>query len=180
MSLQTLKPYAVLAEKRPHGDRLRYMAGCRCRECRRANTNYEKARQKIRKAGLSNGVVSAAPAREHMRKLARVKVGTRMVAEATSISRTILMGIKSGARVNARAQTVRKILAVTIEQRGDASLVAAASTWNRVRALEEEGYTRRDIARMLGFKNWSLQFGAHRVTVRTRARVEKLYQRLMS
>ncbi len=32
-----LRPIGELARNRPHGDRLRYMAGCRCPACRGAN-----------------------------------------------------------------------------------------------------------------------------------------------
>lgn len=65
-TLNGLRPVAELAADRPHGDRLRYMAGCRCKECRAANTAYETQRALARKAGDWNGVVSAARARSHI------------------------------------------------------------------------------------------------------------------
>ena len=60
-----LKPASELAAKRPHGDRLRYVAGCRCDLCRKANSTYERERQKARAAGDWNGIVDAAKARQH-------------------------------------------------------------------------------------------------------------------
>lgn len=45
----------VLAASKPHGVRLRYMAGCRCLKCRMANSNYETMRARARKAGDWNG-----------------------------------------------------------------------------------------------------------------------------
>lgn len=54
-----LKPVAELAEQRSHGDRLKYLAGCRCVPCRAANSRYEVARAAARKAGDWNGLVPA-------------------------------------------------------------------------------------------------------------------------
>lgn len=174
-----MKPWER-APEHPHGTRARYVSGkCRCEECRRANCEYSKARERARKAGEFNGVVDAAPAREHIRKLARAGVGYKMVAWSASLPVSIVAGIKSGRRRNARAATVRKILAVTIDCRGDKALVSAASTWRRIEKLLEEGYTKRDIARRLYKReNPSLQFRRQRVTVRTRARIERLFEKL--
>ena len=43
-----MKPVTELARQRPHGDRLRYMAGCRCPACRGANSAYERLRARAR------------------------------------------------------------------------------------------------------------------------------------
>lgn len=164
----------------PHGTRARYCIGrCRCDLCREAARRYGRANYAARKAGQLNKIVSAAPAREHIRKLARAGVGYRMVAEAASLPKSVVLGIKNGSRANARKQSIARILAVTIDCRGDRTLVSAASTWRRIEKLLEEGFTKRDIARRL-FKgaNPSLQFGRQRVTVRTRARIERLFEKL--
>lgn len=167
------------AKDHPHGTRARYVAlKCRCADCRRANREYFHAREAAKKAGDFNGLVSAEPAREHIKKLARAGVGYKMVAESASISSTIVLGIKKGERPRARARTVRKILAVTIDCRGDKTLVSGASTWRRIEKLLEEGFTKRDLARLLGYKSPAIQFRRQRVTVRTRARVERLFEKL--
>lgn len=164
-----------------HGTRSRYVtAGCRCPECKRANREYAKARDRARKAGDNNAIVDASPAREHIRKLARAGVGYKMVAASASVAIRRVADIKSGKRRQARAATVRRILAVTIDCRGDAALVSAASTWRRIEKLVEEGYTKRDIAARL-YKSQrvpKLQIGRQRVTVRTRARIEYLFEKL--
>lgn len=59
LAARGLKPIAQLAANRDHGDRVRYLAGCRCTDCRRANSAYESARQKARAAGDWNGFVLA-------------------------------------------------------------------------------------------------------------------------
>jgi hypothetical protein len=48
--------------------------------------------------------------------------------------------------------------------------------WRRISALEAEGYSRGQIARMLGLHKPSLQFDHERVTIGTKARVERVYR----
>lgn len=180
MTLETLSPAPELAARHPHGVRVRYMAGCRCLKCRMANTNYETARARARAAGDWNGIVDAAPARQHIRQLSRQGVGYKLVAEAADLPTSLVFGIRTGERPRARARTVRKILEVNHACRGDAALVSAKSTWRRIEALLEEGYTKAGLAKMLGYKSPALQFRRDKVTVRTRAKVERLYQRLMT
>lgn len=175
-----LRSVADLGNAKPHGERLRYLAGCRCLRCKMANTNYVTGRAKACKAGDWNGVVDAAQARTHIMKLARAGVGYRTIASSTDIATSILCGIKSGTRMRARARTVRKILAVTTGCRGDHALVPAAGSWRKIRRLLEEGYTRGAIARMLGCQMSALQLGKRRITVRNRAKVDNVYRRLMS
>lgn len=179
-SLATLPPVTDLGARHPHGVRVRYMAGCRCLQCRMANTNYETARARARKAGDWNGVVDATPARQHIRKLSRQGVGYKLVAEAADLPTSIVFGIRTGDRPRARARTVRKILEVNTACRGDRTLISAKPTWRRIDALLEEGYTKAALAKMLGYTRPALQIGQERVTVRNAAKVERLYRRLMT
>lgn len=167
-----------LRARQGHGTHSRYNGGCRCDECRRANTEYAAMRAAARRAGQANRVVSAAPAQEHIRKLQRAGVGYRAIAAAASLTHRIVLGIKSGKRTLARSDTVRRILAVDVACRSDRALVSAKSTWARIEKLLEEGYTKRELARLLGYKMPMLQFNKHRVSVRNRARVERLFEKL--
>lgn len=54
------------AERYPHGKRARYVAGCRCDECRKANREYAKARERKQNKGEWNGLVPAGPVRKHI------------------------------------------------------------------------------------------------------------------
>lgn len=170
-----------LSEARPHGDRLRYLGGCRCAACRRANTDYENARRAARLAGDWNGIVDAAPARAHLLKLARLGVGRRAVAAATDIAHTVLSDVRSGRKRRIRARTERKILAVTKACASDAALVPARRTWRLLEQLLEEGYTKQRIARELGSKAKvpALQVSRDFVLARTAHRVEVVHRRLM-
>lgn len=177
LSTRGLRPVADLAADRPHGTRLRYIAGCKCFQCRRANSDYERERQKARAAGDWNGLVDAERARKHLRKLSRLGVGRRMVRAASDVADTVLQDIRAGRKRRIRARTERRILAVTAACRGDAALVPAAETWHRIEWLLEEGFTKARIALELGAKRPALQLRKDWVTARTAAKVEILYRR---
>jgi hypothetical protein len=175
-----LRPIAELAAERPHGNRLRYMAGCKCFRCRRANSNYERKRQAARLAGDWNGIVKAARAREHLQKLASLGIGRRAVGEATDISDSILHGIRLGRRPYLRARTERKILAVTPAIRADHSLVPASRAWRLLEELLEEGYTKKALAKLMGYRSHALQLRRDRITARNERRVLTLHRKLTS
>jgi len=172
-----LRPVAELAVGRPHGDRLRYLAGCRCRDCRRANSAYESMRQRARRNGDWNGIVPAANARAHLLKLSRLGVGRRAVAAATDVADSILSQVRTKKKLRIRARTARRIIAVTPAMASDHAFVTATRTWVLIGRLLEEGYTKTYLARQLGYAR-ALQFNKTRVLVRNAARVERLYRKL--
>lgn len=161
---------------RPHGTRLRYASGCHCAPCRASNAHYERERKMARLRGEWNGIVDAAPAREHILKLAKAGVGFRSVADAASVARTVVAEIKSGQKHRVRAETARRILAVTPEAVADNANVPAGPTWRRIRALLKEGFTHKSLAARLGSKAKvpSIQYGRRLVKARSAMRVEKL------
>jgi hypothetical protein len=176
-ALNGLKTHAELS--RGCGTRLQYMAGCRCYQCRTANSAYERGRLVARKAGDYNGIVSAEKARQHILKLRKKGVGRKAVYAASDVALSILRAISSGEKKQIRARTERKILAVTPACREDGALVSAKPTWRLVALLLEEGFTKLRIARELGQKGRGLQLGKKQITVRNAARVERLYNRYM-
>jgi hypothetical protein len=177
-TLNGLRHVAELAADRPHGDRLRYMAGCRCKECRAANTAYETQRALARKAGDWNGVVSAARARSHIAVLSAAGVGRRQVSDASGVGDTTLSKIIAGDKTQIRARTERAILAVTTGAAADHALVDARATWVLLHELLATGYTRTQLAHELGNKTHALQIGKHWVTVRNAFDVQRMHQRL--
>jgi hypothetical protein len=173
-----LRPIHELGADRPHGNRLRYMAGCKCFKCRRANSDYERQRQAARLAGDWNGIVDAKRARRHLFRLSRVGVGQWAVCHATDIARSMIHEIKNGDRLRIRARTERKILAVTSASRGDASLVPAAKAWRLLEHLIDEGFTKSRLAKELGYRTRALQLRRDRITARNEQRVVALHARL--
>lgn len=180
LSARGLRPAAELAANREHGDRLRYMGGCRCFACRRANSAYEAARKIARAAGEGNGIVPAAKARAHLKALSARGVGRRSVGAASDVSDTVLSDIISGRKANIRAGTERAILKVTRAAAGDRALIPAMDAWRMLDELIADGYTRRELGRLLGSKSKTpaLQLNRDFVTVRNAYLVERLYYEL--
>lgn len=173
-----LKSHAVLFADRPCGTRQRYMAGCRCSLCRKANSNYENERQKARRRGDWNGIVSADSACAHMKRLSYQGIGRKAVGAATDIADSILHQVASGTRKFIRARTERKILAVTVDCISDGALKPAKKTWKLLDQLIAEGYRKGYLARALGFKGLGIQVGRKYVLVRTEQKVMRLHKRL--
>jgi hypothetical protein len=176
--LSGLRPVAELAASRQHGDRLRYMAGCRCADCRRANTEYERTRAAARKAGDWNGFVPALKTREHIARLRAFGIGKRQIADAAGIAVSVLQLIASGERQQVRARTERDVLAVTREAAADHALVSAKTTWKLLDELIAWGYSKACLARELGMKSPAIQINRTLCTVRTAYQVERLHERL--
>lgn len=175
-----MKPITELARQRPHGDRLRYMAGCRCPACRGANTAYERMRARARKAGLGNPIVPADEARAHLKALSAAGVGRATVAQATDISSGIVQMIAAGTREKIRLATARKILAVTPDCKADGTRIDAAPTWALIHELIKAGDTKRSIARALGQQGAGLQLSRKTVTVRNADKVRRHHARRMA
>lgn len=175
-----LRPIGELARNRPHGDRLRYMAGCRCPACRGANTAYERMRAQARKAGEANPIVPADATRAHIQALAAAGVGRRTLSIATDVTEATLWAIKRGERANLRRATEKKILAMRADLLADGALVDAAPTWSLIDALLQAGFTKNAIARGLGQQGSGLQLSRTRVTVRNAEKVRRLHDKLMA
>ncbi len=176
-ALPGLRPVSELASTRSHGERLRYMAGCRCDLCRRANTDYEKSRSAARKAGDWNGIVPADRARKHLAALSAAGVGRRQVADAAGVAESIIYGIAIGKRTSLRARSERGILAVTLEAAADHALVDAAETWKLLEELIASGFSKAHLARELGYETPALQISRSQCTVRSAHDVRVLHAR---
>lgn len=174
-----LRSAAQLGADKPHGVRLRYMAGCRCFHCRRANSDYERERQAARKAGDWNGIVPAKKARAHMNMLSRQGVGRRAVQAATDIADSVLHEVAKGTRKFIRARTARKIMAVTTGAISDRALVSAVPLWAAIDGLIAFGYTKSFLAKQLGYAA-AIQFNKKQVTARNERRVLLLQKRLIT
>lgn len=172
-----LRSAVELAAGRPHGVRLRYMGGCRCELCRRANTEYERGRSAARKAGDWNGLVPAEAARAHLATLSSQGIGRRSVGDVSGVADSILVRIINRDKRTIRARTERAILAVTAAAAADHACIDAGPTWKLIGQLLATGYTKAAIASQLGQARPALQLGRHRVTVRNAFEVQRLFER---
>lgn len=176
-NMDGLKTIKELAQTRTHGDRLKYKAGCRCTPCRAANSRYETERAQIRKRRGPNNIVSAGRTRQRLQALSRKGIGTRTIADATGVGRTILTGIKTGKRKNVRRYTEQAVLALRpADILPDSALVDAQPTWTRINWLLKEGFTKRELAKRLGYKSPALQINRDTVTAKTELRIKLFYK----
>jgi hypothetical protein len=146
--------------------------------CRAANSRYETERDKARKNGDWNGLVSAARARAHILELSRLGIGRKSVAAAASVSHTAVAEIRSGVKLRIRARTERQILAVDETVMSAGRLIPAGPTWKLIDYLITEGFTEAQLAHRLGYKTPKLQFSRTRITGKTAAAVRRLYERI--
>jgi hypothetical protein len=179
-TLDSLRPVQELARDKPHGNRIKYMGGCRCQECRRANTAYERERAARRRAGEWNGLVSADAARKHLAELRYQGVGRRAVNLATDVSDTVLQDIIAGRKQRIRARTARLILAVDANAAQDGAYICARRTGRLVHELLTEGFTKARISAEIGQDGRALQLGRKRVTVRSAGAIDRLWRRYMT
>lgn len=164
-----------------HGTRGRYVAGCRCAECREANRLYYHKNIKDRIYGRNDPLVRATKTRNHLRKLQKAGIGRRTIHDISGVNENIIAGIRDGKRKKCRKSTQARILEVTEDAYGDAHLVDAEPTQKKLRELLDRGYTKIELARRLGSKAQvpALQLLKRKlVTARNAMKVEKLYKRL--
>lgn len=170
----------ILAERKPHGSRLRYLAGCRCLPCRASNSTYETKRLRARKHGDWNGFVPASRARTHLMRLSRAGIGRRAVSIACNVGKTTIQEIRQGTKRTIRARTERKILSVTRSAVSGGALISAAKTWMQISRLLSEGFSKAELARRLGYRSPAIQLNAQRVTARNAMKVGRFYRMIMA
>ena len=171
------------AAQGPCGTRAKYIgAHCRCMLCRAANSRYQTERERLKKEGKGNPLVSAASARRHILSLSGLGVGRRAIADACDLRADTIHRIRTRAKKHIRKSTERAILSVTKDAVADRALIPASPTWWRIRVLLHEGFSRRELARRLGSKAKvpALQLRTTRITARNANKVEKLYRIVMA
>jgi hypothetical protein len=160
----------------PHGNRARYVSGCRCEDCRRANREYAHTRALAVIRGDANPLVDASQARAHLLTLSKAGVGKRAVAEASDVALSVLTAVRVGAKQRIRARTERRILAVDVGARADGALVSDRETAAAIRELLSLGLTKTAIAAALGSeaKVPALQIAKRYVMAKTALKVQRL------
>lgn len=170
-------------EKKPHGTRPKYNSGCRCADCRRANTQYEIRRSYLRKTGRGNPNVDANPVREHIHNLSRLGVGYKQVADAAKIGHTTVLKIKIGAKSKLRKSTADAILGVDRSCAADHAYVSSRETFRLIDKLVDRGYSKKQLAAWLGSRatHPAIQITRGRkITIKKAQLIKRLYENLQA
>jgi hypothetical protein len=173
-----LRSAAELAATKPHGTRMKYLGGCRCRPCRAANSRYSCWREAERREGRGAGLVDAKKARRHILKLAERGIGYKSVAKDARVAKMIVFEIRNGTRTRIRESTERRILFVGESAARSATVIDARPTWKKIAWLLSEGFTKRSLAERLGYTNGALQFDQDTILARNARKVDRLYRTL--
>lgn len=162
-----------------HGTRAEYLRGCRCLPCRVASAAYQ-AEYKARLKRGETILVSASRSRNHLLWLSGKGTGRHAVAMMTGISERTLFFVRNGRRSVVRRETESKILAVRSKPVTQYTLVPFGPTGELIEILCDEGFTRKELARRLGYKS-TLQLG-YRPTIRkgNAQRVRAFYDVIMA
>jgi hypothetical protein len=165
-----------------HGKRARYAQGCRCDECRRANSLYERLRLRLHSCGLAqpNPLVPAAAVVAHILKLRRDGIGRCQISRVAKVPASTISLMLAGERLHIRKQTADRILAMTYRDRANGAHIRAGLTWKRIDELLEHGFSKRRIARELGYRSPALQLNRSKVTKKNAEKVEKLWRKYMT
>ncbi len=164
-----------------HGQRARYVHGCRCVPCTKANRDYARHRYLENAQGRSNPIVSAAWVRHHLLELQAAGVGRHTVADLSGVRAKTVQAIRSGRKTRCRRSTKEKLLAVPLQVWSDGQFVDAGPTWVLLDEMLSDGHTRTSLARELGSKGKtpSLQVGRDQVRASTASKVRRLHARLV-
>lgn len=178
-SINSLRSASELAQHKPHGTRIKYLGGCKCVPCRAAASRYECERAAKRKCGLGNELVETGTVIAHLQNLSAKGVGYKAVCDAAGVGKSSVMEVMQGRRTRMRAANARAILAVTFDMAvKDGAYIDATETKRQIRWLLNEGFTRGQIAKRLGYKTANLQFSFDKITARNAMKIERLVSQL--
>lgn len=159
-----------------HGLRATYVRGCRCPQCRAANTAYQKQRNRYGyQQAQAAKWVDPARAVEHVAALRAQGVGLRLISDQTGIARSSLSKLRSRSRIS--VDTEARILAVyPLPARVDGT-----GTRRRLQALMAIGWSGQQLADRMGWTNANLHKllrDTGNVSTRTAQLVAGIYDRL--
>lgn len=178
------------ATTKPCGTRTAYLAGCRCRDCRDAQSAYQRKWSRARAARaygvnlLTHTLVDAEPVRAHIESLRAAGMGWKRVAIAAGVSNGAMSKLLYGAAGGQPSRSVRtttaaRILAVKPDL-AEHAVIDATGTRRRIQALVARGWSIPAVGRELGVNASNMHALLHRsqVIAATAAAVRDLYDRM--
>ena len=156
-----------------HGDRARYVAGCRCDLCRQANRAYlddYKAARKIegRQTVPAHGVV------EHLAKLRSSGVELTAIARMSGCSVHHLRAVGRGEYARVTRRLHDGVLSIQPGDYSENSRVPVAEAHKLVAEIRARGVQVQTIAHALGYKYHHLSFAGRSTYV-----TKRTYRRLL-
>lgn len=181
-----LPPVDKLARGKPHGHKMRYLAGCRCVHCRYGNAAYERKLEEDRKRLGPNDLVTTGRVRQHLKYLQQFGMGHKTVAKQAGVGKTVLAEILWYGKKQMRRRGEARVLAVqpTLDTLPKNVTVPAAETLARLRQLVSWGYPKTLInrdglaLRGMGLQVQSLRGKSGVVAVKTAVRVRDFFARI--
>lgn len=173
-----------LATGKPHGHKMRYVAGCRCWRCKRGNREYENKIRENRRLHGPNDLVPVDRTRTFLQKMQAVGIGYMTIARHVGVGKTALGEILWAGKtthIQIRRRTETKVLAYqpSLDTMPQNLNVPAEETIRKLCQLVLWGYPKALINRDgLGHENSGLQIGRARsptVTVKTAIKIRDFY-----
>lgn len=172
-----------LGKRRPHGHMMKYLAGCRCARCRRANCEYKERLAENRRLYGPNDLVPATKVRRLLAEMRKLGIGYKTVARHTRVSKTGLSEIWYRKKFKVRRRTEKKILAFkpSLDTMPATLCIPAEETIAKLRQLILWGYPKSLINReAIGGEAGALQVHAlegktPHVQVRTARKVRDFF-----
>lgn len=184
---RTPKPCTHPRARHTHGTRIAYLRdACRCAPCAKANSDYERTRQRRIAYGTWAPLVDAEPARAHVRALMAQGVGHKRIAREAGLNHGHVGRLLYGQPHRGQGPSKRispEVSAALLAVRPEPCLADPTGTVRRARALFAAGYTQTFLARRLGLTVGgfnAVAWGRNRVEVRlsTADRIAELYEDL--
>lgn len=154
----------------------RYIGGCRCDACRKANRDYER---KTRLYGFESGFVDAEPVRERIGRLVGMGWTKREICRAADVPRSTMYALtrkhnrtgKPVAKVN--AEVADRIMKLDKRRLKAGQLVSARRMRNVLLECSAAGISPADVSRATGI-GYQTVYAVAKGT-QSRIRVETLY-----
>lgn len=140
-----------------HGERRRYLRGCRCSECSNAHYRYMSRYRLDRERGQHRRVDSA-PAAAHVRTLLNAGWNQRQIADAAQCAHRVIADLAAKRQATTLPRISTRILAITPHPvPAPAQYADATGTIRRVCALIAMGYPINHLAAAIGI--WPANLG---------------------
>jgi hypothetical protein len=173
-----------LAIGKPHGHKMRYVAGCRCWRCKRGNRQYENKIRENRRLYGPNDVVPVDAVRDFLEAMQHIGIGYITIARHVGVGKTALGEILwagRSIRKHIRRRTEAKVLSYrpTLDTMPLNLKVPGQETLGKLCQLIRWGYPKALINRDgLGHENSGLQVARGKspwVTVKTAIKIRDFY-----